>query len=149
MSGLDVDKGAAVLTSVWAVSATACVFVIARLLVRLRILKKAGWDDGLISLSMVSLLLRFFLLGPCNDQNANKLIGHWLRLRGHHHRRSQGRIWPTRRHPHGRAIRRRQKVQPGVVYPRLAGHCRAQTGRRRLARANHEPQPTPEVHSLE
>lgn len=53
MSSLNVDKGPAVLTSVWAVSVTACVFVIARLLVRLRILKKAGWDDGLISLSMV------------------------------------------------------------------------------------------------
>lgn len=56
MSDLGVDKGPAVLTSVWAVSATACVFVIARLLVRLGILKKAGWDDGLITFSMVSSL---------------------------------------------------------------------------------------------
>ena len=51
---LDVDKGSAVLTTLWAISSTACVFVIARLLVRVRILQRAGWDDWLITLSMVT-----------------------------------------------------------------------------------------------
>lgn len=50
---LDVDKGPAVLTTVWALSSAACMFVAARLLVRVRILQKAGWDDWLITLSMV------------------------------------------------------------------------------------------------
>ena len=47
------DKGPAVLTTLWTLTCTACVFVAARLLVRLHLLKKAGWDDVLITLSMV------------------------------------------------------------------------------------------------
>ena len=51
------DKGPAVLTTLRALTSTACIFVAARLLVRLYLLKKGGWDDALITLSLVSLTL--------------------------------------------------------------------------------------------
>lgn len=63
------DKGPAVLTTLWALTSTACIFVAARLLVRLYLLKKAGWDDVLITLSLVflalTLLVTFYIAKKC------------------------------------------------------------------------------------
>lgn len=49
---LAVDKGPAVLTTLWSLTSASLLFVLARLLVRLRILQKAGWDDILITISL-------------------------------------------------------------------------------------------------
>lgn len=53
MSSLSTGKGSAVLTTIWSLTSASLLFVLARLLVRLRILQKAGWDDVLITLSIV------------------------------------------------------------------------------------------------
>ncbi|OJJ79331.1 uncharacterized protein ASPGLDRAFT_94088, partial [Aspergillus glaucus CBS 516.65] len=48
-----IDKGPAVLTTLWSLTSASLLFVLARLLVRLRILQKAGWDDILITFSII------------------------------------------------------------------------------------------------
>lgn len=53
MSSLSIDKGPAVLTTLWSLTSASLLFVLARLLVRLRILHKAGWDDILITFSII------------------------------------------------------------------------------------------------
>lgn len=53
MSSLSIDKGPAVLTTLWSLTSVSLLFVLARLLVRLRILQKAGWDDILITFSII------------------------------------------------------------------------------------------------
>lgn len=53
MSSLATNRGPAVLTTLWSLTSASLLFVLARLLVRLRILQKAGLDDILITISII------------------------------------------------------------------------------------------------
>lgn len=53
MSSLAINKGPAVLITLWSLTSASLLFILARLLVRLRILQKAGWDDILITFSII------------------------------------------------------------------------------------------------
>ncbi|ODM14610.1 hypothetical protein SI65_09955 [Aspergillus cristatus] len=52
-SSLATNKGPAVLTTLWSLTSASLLFVLTRLLVRLRILQKAGLDDILITISII------------------------------------------------------------------------------------------------
>ncbi len=52
----DVDKGWAILSTVWAMVAVAFVWTVTRIWIRARLTRNLGWDDFVISLAMVTCL---------------------------------------------------------------------------------------------
>lgn len=141
MSDLDVDKGPALLIILWALTSGAGLFVVCRLLVRLRILKKAGWDDFLITVSIVRLHL--LELWKCTDGTAP-----WLCLCCRRDRRRTPRLRKTHDRARSPANGPGNHVHSSRILSRPTIHRRPKTGCGRSASPHDEPECATEVHPL-